>query len=284
MELNNYLSQMNSMRSANIGFKPPPVVDDIVNDRAVVGKNALEGISGTLVGGATLNSIKALTKSKALSKVGIEAQDVDAVVSSANEGDLSGMASNTSRAIIRAGNRALQRGVQQGRNLVSRLGTSATKNISEPPPISALYDRAIENEPKAPPTQSASEPPEVEADAPLSEVQANQEYAQNVRSGVQDILKGGEDNPFSAPKGLSTQVTSTAENIGADISKGEKIVKGLKEGAEISEAADFDPADVAVTAVLGLAGVIGGLFVKTHHVNYIKPPATNPTNYGAQLF
>ena len=208
---------MNSMRSANIGFNPPPVIDDIVNDRAVVGKNALEGISGTLVGGATLGSIKALTKSKALSKVGIEAKDVDAVVASANEGDINGIASNTSRAIIRAGNRALQRGVQQGRQLVQQLGTNATKNFSEPQQ-NPLYDRSVEDAPKEPPSQPLSDPPTPEEGAPLSEVQANQEYAQNVRSGVQDILKGSDEDPFSAPKSLGTQ-------IGADVSKGEEVVK-----------------------------------------------------------
>ena len=269
---------MNSMRSANIGFNPPPVVDDIVNDRAIVGKNALEGVSSSLVGGATLGSIKALAKSKALSKVGVEAKDVDAVVASASEGDLNGIANNTSRAIIRAGNRALQRGNQQGRSLIGNLGPQASRNISEPED-SPLFDRATLSEPRPPPASAASEPPEPAEGATGAEVQANQEYAANMRQGVQDVLSqpAESDEVFSVPKTLSTEVSN--------ISKGEKVIKDINTAAEVSEAADaFDPADIAVTAALGLAGVIGGLFIKTHHVNYIKPPSTTPTNYGAQLY
>ena len=68
MDLDYYNSQLNAMRSANTGIKFPPVVDDIVNDRAVVGKSALEGVSTNLVGGATVKSLSALSKSKALKK------------------------------------------------------------------------------------------------------------------------------------------------------------------------------------------------------------------------
>ena len=292
MDLDYYNSQMSAMRQANAGFKPPPVVDDIVNDRAVVGKSALEGVSTQLVGGATAKSLHALAKSKGLSKLGIESGDVDKAIASASEGDLKGVASNTADAIVRAGNRALQSGVRTTYNKLNQLGSTAVKRFKPAVPEfeEAFKGTALENvEPEEVPTRQApAEPaplppnPQSTEDISPAQLQSNQEYASQLRQSVQETLRGGvPDEPFSGVKPLGQTISKVEETA----SKGEKVLKDLSEATKASEAVDaFDPVDIAVTAGLGLAGVIGGLFVKTHHTNYITPPETLPVNYGAQEF
>ena len=291
MDLDYYNSQLNAMRSANTGIKFPPVVDDIVNDRAVVGKSALEGVSTNLVGGATVKSLSALSKSKTLKKIGIESKDVDSVIARASEGDLKGVASNTADAIVRAGNRALQTGIKSGVERLNTLGSTAIKRFRPAIPEfeEAFKGTALENirpEPlptRPPPAEPQALPPnpQEEPDIRPAEIQSNQEYATQLKQNVQQTLsRGVDEDPFSNPVPLG----QTIEKVDEGVSTGEKVLKDLSEATKVSEVADaFDPVDIAITATLGLAGVVGGLFVKTHHTNYIQPPQQTPTNYGSQL-
>lgn len=291
MDLDYYNSQINAMRSANTGIKYPPVVDDVVNDRALVGKSALEGVSTNLVGGATAKSLSAIAKSKGLKKIGIDDSDVESVIAKASEGDLKGMASNTADAIVRAGNRALQTGIKSGVDKLNTLGTTAIKRFRPAIPEfeEAFKGTALENirpEPlptRPPPAEPEPLPPnpQEEPDIRPAEIQSNEEYASQLKQNVQETLsRGVDEDPFSNPVPLGQTIQKADEGI----STGEKVLKDLSEATKVAEATDaFDPIDIAITGALGLAGVIGGLFVKTHHTNYIQPPEQTPTNYGSQL-
>ena len=84
----------------------------------------------------------------------------------------------------------------------------------------------------------------------------------------------------AVPEG--TEEATGAEDVVKAVSTGSKVVEGLDDAAAASAAADFDPVNLAVTGLLGLGGVIGGLFIHTHHTVNRAPPPEKVVNYGVQ--
>lgn len=318
-----YNELINSMREANVGFKPPPVLDDVVNDKAVVGKGALEGISSQLLGGSLAGSLKALTKNKSLlaKRLNLKESDIDDIIDAAAKGDLKGALSSSTEAAIGAANQTLQNTVgnataalrtgakgiaeavrnpqQRAREVYDNLdpeqflglSTDEIRGFSQGKIPARFQESAL---PKATFTPAAREQAEEQ------EPTEGAEYAANLRKQVGETLGQTQEdlNPFSTPSTLSQEAqgalkattdeaAETAGKLaeaGKTISTGEKAVEGIEGAAEASAAADFDPINLAITGALGLAGVIGGLFVKTHHTVNRATPEIRPVNYGSQLF
>mgnify|MGYP003139624785 FL=1 len=62
-------------------------------------------------------------------------------------------------------------------------------------------------------------------------------------------------------------------DAGADASTiGSKVSKGLDELTVDSEAFDESPLGIGVTALLGVASLVSGIFIKTHKDEFTRPP------------
>jgi len=314
-----YNELLNSMREANVGYKPPAVIDDVLNDKAIAGKGALEGVSSQLLGGSLAGSLKSLVKNKAAlaKRLGIKEEDIDGIIEAASKGDLGGALSSSTEAAIGAANQTIQNTIGSATAALKTGGKGIADAIRSPKEQAReVYDnldpedflglstkeirgfsqgripaRFQEGAPKATFTPAAQA--QAEQQAPSE----GAEYAANLKQQVSETLQGTKEDldPFSTPSTLSQEAqgalkattdeaASTAGKLAEAGARGEKAVEGIEGAAEASAAADFDPINLAITGALGLAGVVGGLFVKTHHVENRAAPEILPVNYGSQLF
>lgn len=314
-----YNELLNSMREANVGYKPPAVIDDVLNDKAIAGKGALEGVSSQLLGGSLAGSLKSLVKNKAAlaKRLGIKEEDIDGIIEAASKGDLGGALSSSTEAAIGAANQTIQNTIGSATSALRTGGKGIADAIRSPKEQAReVYDnldpedflglstkeirgfsqgripaRFQEGAPKATFTPAA------QAQAAEQAPSEGAEYAANLKQQVSETLQGTKQDldPFSTPSTLSQEAqgalkattdeaASTAGKLAEAGARGEKAVEGIEGAAEASAAADFDPINLAITGALGLAGVVGGLFVKTHHVENRAAPEILPVNYGSQLF
>ena len=84
-------------------------------------------------------------------------------------------------------------------------------------------------------------------------------------------------------KNLSGDVETTVSKVSSSLSsKAEEAVTALKDLTKVSAEDDFDPANIAVTGILGLGSLIGGLFIKPKEDKDISIDP-NPTNISVQI-
>ena len=86
----------------------------------------------------------------------------------------------------------------------------------------------------------------------------------NQRQADADVDTAGDDNLGDIGGG---------GDAGADASSiGSKVTKGLDELTADSEAFDESPIGIGVTALLGVASLVSGIFIKTHKDAFTRPP------------
>ncbi len=299
------LSRYNDLRSSLImsdkGGVNPPVIDDVENYKATVGKNALEGVGSMFVGSSAATGIKALMKSKNLQKIGIEDGDVEDVVAQAQNGDLTQAAGGALRAGINALNRNLQGLTRSGTTGIedeagARVGgyLNAMRNspLTQNNPLEQLGNV----------TRNLQDPTNIATTAPVEQAPSSGGAVVQSADGSARIGQATEE-PVRPPPAQAAPAEPTAEeqvvnptaparvgtvedaSVDADegVSVASKVLKGIDTAEEVSAAADVDPANLLVTGALGLASIIGGLFVKTHHIRNVAPPSQVAANYAAQL-
>ena len=261
--MSDYASELSNLRQANLGFTPPPVLDDVLNDKAIAGKGALEGVSSMLAGSALHTTLKSLVKSKILNP-----EDVEDVAQSAANGDLTGIVNNTAQAAVRALNRNLQGGINRAGAALRDLGARGGDLINQ---SEGAVDAAREAGLPDIVTRSAGV-----FDKPSELIGEGDDI--RVGQTAPETLNAAPEAEVSEVPELTAKVADTVK----DIATGEKVVEGLDDAAAASSAADFDPINLAVTGLLGLGGVIGGLFIHTHHVENVAQAPIKAVNYGVQ--
>jgi len=298
--LDRYNDLKSSLIMSDKGGINPPVIDDVENYKATVGKNALEGVGSMFVGSSAATGIKALMKSKNLKAIGVEDGDVEEVVASAQNGDLTQAAGGALRAGINALNRNLQgltrsanTGIEDevGARVGGYLNTMRSSALTQGNPLSQL-SKVTDNLPDPANIGTAA----VE-EAPSSGGAIVQSADGSARIGV------AAEAPVRPPPAQAAPAEPTAEAqvvnpttpakvggmedaaVDADegVSVASKVLKGIDAAEEVSAVADVDPANLLVTGALGLASIIGGLFVKTHHIRNVAPPDQIANNYAAQI-
>ena len=293
--LDRYNELKSSLIMSDKGGINPPVIDDVENYKATVGKNALEGLGSMFVGSSAATGIKALMKSKNLQKIGIEDGDVEDLVASAQNGDLTQAAGGALRAGINALNRNLTGVVrsvgsgveeQAGARVGGYLNTMRSSTLTQGNPLSQL-NRVTDNLPD--PANIATEPV---AEAPSSGGAIVQSADGSARIG--QVTEAPVRPPAEVPTVEAQVVNPTAPAqvggmpeaaVDADesVNVASKVLKGIDAAEEVSAVADVDPANLIVTGALGLASIIGGLFVKTHHIKNVALPSEVASNYAAQI-
>ncbi len=229
-----------------------PVYDEVVNDKAVYEKTALEGVGTFALQHSGINTLKrVLKKSNMFSE-----EDSDALIESIGKGEgkegLQKLASRlTGRGLKKLGGK-----VQDLADKAKSMAREAVGQAEEAPktageiPNPAFDASSIEPPEPTAPTGTAPTAPVEPTEAPVT---------------------GGE-----AEDGLTDAVKSGLKKFGGDA---EDVLKqGLSKAGEI-EALGGGPEDVigdVVAGVVGIGSLVGGLFRKTHHDSFVVPPSNRP--------
>ena len=246
MNKNDYNNLVSNLSNATrVADAPPPVLDDQINFLKETGKVTLETLGGGLAGKSVEGSIKLLRK-------------VAPEISEAAEGssDVASLATN----IIGGGARAAARLV--GNQIGSKVPLPEAGEVA---------------------TQGTTT-------AGLESMQSVTNSG--LGSTVEDALPQlsltknatGASEIFNDASSSAEEAVGKAAKIAGDVDKAAKIEGDITKATTGSLESDaFDPEGLVVTGALGLAGVIAGLFVKTHRTVNVTP-TFNPTmiNYGAQ--
>lgn len=306
--MDNYNSLRNSLAAANVGYKPPPVIDDQINYSEEALKGGVEGIGSQLTGGAILSSLKGLRKSKGkvLENAGIANNDLDDIEESAANGDLTGAVASASKAILGGLNRQLGNAGNFVKGALRDLGSKARGGQSA---LSGAKVDIFPDSEEAFRKATQSVIPEGTTDPFSFDATA----ISNLRGGLrgdQTLARvvgqrpTGEAQIRNAPKPVDgdiqpaqgsnnvPNVAANAEKLGGEtldntaeiVGKGEKILGDLKKVDAGLTATDFDPVDIAGQAIIGLTTIGLGLLIHPHHVTNVAPKAVQPTNYSAQLY
>lgn len=299
--LDRYNELKSSLIMSDKGGINPPVIEDVENYKATVGKNALEGLGSMFVGSSAASGIKALMKSKNLKSIGIEDGDVEEVVAQAQNGDLTQAAGGALRAGINAINRNLQgltrsanTGIEDevGARVSGYLNTMRSSALTQGNPLAQL-NRVTDN--LQDPANIATADPVEEAPSSGGAIVQSADGSARIGQATEAPVRPAPAQPAPAEPTAEAQVVNPTapakvggmEDAAVDADEGvsvaSKVLKGIDAAEEVSAVADVDPANLLVTGALGLASIIGGLFVKTHHIRNVAPPDQVAANYAAQI-
>ncbi len=286
------LSKYNSMKDALSGsiHDQNPQLYDAVEDKAVYAKGLVEGTGNLMTTHAVVGTVKKLKNSgSVLEKLGLSQEDLDGFAEDINNGNGQDVLAALSKKIINKGSSRLQGALNK---LMGR-----SDNISAPDP--------------QPPTGGTETPSDL--DLLSEEDQASLFQAETPRvsaavtSGSEDVAAANEsvvgavgtasrqasiDQASAAASRAATlgaDPEEVAGRIAADVgSKAEEFVSGavkaedvLKAATTASEVADENPVGLVVTAALGVASLVGGLFVRTHFNAYETPNVAGVKTYSA---
>jgi len=346
--IQSYNEALMNMNASNVGLDPsrvPPVLEDEINEKVVVGKSALQGISGVMVAQSATSTLKKVLKgSKAAKNAGIADEDIDNLADAAASGDLENLGTQALGVGIKAVNRALGQGVNYlqdaGRSLGDKiLGTFKNNPAAENTPVDDIADNPMSFR-----NQMGSD---LESDIfsgksdinDLSDLTDPFKLAEGedvfgrVTSGARGLLGAGQGDstiaratggarpapaqpapePTSVPEPAQPAQPAPDDDIkpvpegetdaaplieGADTDMDVAAVRAAKAAKDVSEitkvsegmdatgAATFDPIEAGLGALLGIAGTIGAVFIKTHHVknvvnNFVQEKV--PVNYASTL-
>ena len=106
---------------------------------------------------------------------------------------------------------------------------------------------------------------------PASDLTDNVEMTSNTMKTVGNQRQADAEVDQSADDDLGD--VGGGGDAGADASSiGSKVTKGLDELTVDSEAFDESPIGIGVTALLGVASLVSGIFIKTHKDEFTRPP------------
>ena len=219
-----------------------PVYDEVVNDKAVYEKTALEGVGTFALQHSGINTLKrVLKKSNMFSE-----EDSDALIESIGKGE-------GKEGLQKLASRLTGRGLKKLGGKVQDLADKAKSMAREA--VGQQAEEAPQTAGEIP--NPAFEPASVDPPAPAPVTEAP--------------VTGGE-----AEDGLTDAVKSGLKKFGGDA---EDVLKqGLSKAGEI-EALGGGPEDVigdVVAGVVGIGSLVGGLFRKTHHDSFVVPPSNRP--------
>ena len=270
MDKANYENLVQNLANATkVRDAPPPVLDDQINFLKETGKATLETLGGGLAAKTLEGGIKQLRKIAP-----------DIAEAAEGETDVAGLAGAVVRGGIRAGTRAVQGAVSNGIQTAKTALAPAVEAAQEAGQettaglegMQSVLNKGLgQTVEDSLPGLDTSEPAESAASDLFGDASKS---VTDAASAVSESAAQGADE-------AAAQVASKATEI---VDKATEVENVLSKGTELSETADaFDPAGLAITGALGLAGIISGLFVKTHKTVNVTPKFVPQTlNYGAQ--
>ena len=262
MDKANYENLVQNLANATkVANAPPPVLDDQINFLKETGKATLE----TLGGGLAAKSIEGTLK-------GLRKVAPDIAEAAEGESDVAGLAGAVVRGGIRAGTRAAQAAVSNGIQTAKTALAPAAEAAEEAGQQTTAGLEGIQSVLNKGLGQTVEDSiPDLDTSTPAE-------------SAASDLFGDGAKAAESVTQGADEAAVQAASKATEVVDKATEVENVLKKGTEISEGEDaFDPAGIVITGALGLAGIISGLFVKTHRTVNVTPKFNPVTlNYGAQ--
>ena len=269
MDKANYENLVQNLANATkVQNAPPPVLDDQINFLKETGKATLE----TLGGGLAAKSIEGTLK-------GLRKVAPDIAEAAEGESDVAGLAGAVVRGGIRAGTRAVQGAVSNGIQTVKTALAPAAEAAEEAGQQTTAGLEGIQSVLNKGLGQTVEDSlPDLDTSEPAESAASDLfgDGAKSVTEAASAVSEGAEGAEQAA-----VQAASKATEV---VDKATEVENVLKKGTELSETEDaFDPAGLAITGALGLAGIVAGLFVRTHRTVNVTPKFHPQTlNYGAQ--
>ena len=207
-----YENMLSALNQADQGLDPskvPPVLEDVLNEKTLAGKSALQGVSGVLVAKSATTAIKRLVGSKgsaarkSLKDAGIEDEDIDEVADAGAGGDLSELGTAALNVGVKALNRTLGNGFNYLKDAGQRFGGKVADTFKNNPASDELDD--------------AGEALDISGDNPYSFNSLSKVFGSDETeafSGKAPLPEGTED-PFSLPDAgdIFERATSSGRNL-----------------------------------------------------------------------
>jgi len=265
MDQDKYNNLIANMRNSNLNIdEPPPVIDDQINFHAETIKNSLESFGGVFTAAAVTTGVAQIKK--AGKAVGLSDAEANTIGESENPVEAVGN-------VVRVGVGRASDAVRGATDRLRNLGRTAQQQVADNLPKAPveLQNMAGRGD-DAPTPDSTADYPRIRNDAP-------QEPSTAPESAPPDVAPDVAAAPVEAAAPAATEEVASAT---ADV--GEDVLEGLGAATKASAAADFDPVNLAITAALGLATTIGGLFIRVHHTKDVSHRfVPNVVGFGSTL-
>jgi hypothetical protein len=270
--------KQNLNNSAHVAGYVAPVRDEVTNDVAEAGRSAVETAGAFFSQHAIGKIFTAIAKTK-----GASSEEVEGLAQATARGD--------GRAIMGRGVDMVMgraRGAVQPRVMAN----GETPNAAYDPDTSIAAESeeaavTTTNDVASSATTAGLEDTTSVANSGLGATeevglpQTLPTAAQPAAAATQDLTNAGEAASKlegSAESGARAVVQSATEDVGED------VLSGVKTAAKLSAAEDVDPINIGITAALGIASIVGGLFIKSHHQQSVIPsPQPQTANYAVQV-
>ena len=302
MEQSQYEQLYSNLAASNRVTQPVPILNETINDYKVVAKNAIEGIGSITSVSALQSGLKmATSSSRFLRKSGLSRDDADELLEAAKSGDFSKLGDRLSNNL----SKAVSKLVNKGKQAVGDAADTASSAASD----AADAARGAASDAVDAVGAAADAVPSVISSG-VSE--ASREAAQISRSGENlvssddggmriganltgDAGDAGDAITAAAPEAAeaaeaapavmeagegAAEAASTAVTVASD---SEKALSALSDVAKASSLADIDPVNLAITGVLSIASIVGGLFIHPRKVVKLIPPKAVVPNMSVQV-
>ena len=253
MDQDKYNNLISNMRNSNLNIdEPPPVIDDQINYHAETIKNSLESFGGVFTAAAVTTGVGQIKK--AAKSVGLSDAEANTIGESENPIEAVGN-------VVRVGVGRAADAVRGAADRLKNLGRTAQEQVADNLPKAPveLQNMAGRGD-DAPAPDSTADYPRIRNDTPQEEPSTAPE------SAPPDVAP----DVSAAPVAEAPAAAATEEVASASADVGEDVLEGLGAAAKASAAADFDPVNLAITAALGIATTVAGLFVRVHHTKDVS--------------
>ena len=269
--------KQNLNNSAHVAGYIAPVRDEVTNDVAEAGRSAIETAGAFFSQHAIGKIFTAIAKTK-----GASSEEVEGLAQATARGDGRDIMGRGVDMVMGRARGAVQPKVMANGETPNAAYDPDTSIAAEPEEaaVTATNDVASASTAGLEDTTSVANSglgATVESGLPQTLPTA----AQPAAAATQDLTNAGEAASKlegSAESGARAVVQSATENVGED------VLSGVKTAAKLSAAEDVDPINIGITAALGIASIVGGLFIKSHHQQSVIPsPQTQTANYAVQV-
>mgnify|MGYP003677575001 CR=1 FL=1 len=268
MDQDKYNNLISNMRNSNLNIdEPPPVIDDQINYHAETLKNSLEAFGATFTAGAVGTGVKQLKKSA--KAAGLSEEEASTIGESENPLEA---AAN----VVRVGVGRAADAVRGAADRLKTLGQTAEQQVADNLPKAPVELQNMAGRGDDVPTEdTTADYPRIKNDAPQDEPSsAPEEAPPDVSPADSDAAQAAAEDAASA----GVEEATEGGEIGSD------LLEGLGAATKASAAADFDPVNLAITAALGIATTVAGLFVKVHHTKDVSHRfVPNVVGFGSTL-